>query len=161
MGSVLSNSPNNPIIRATSLGYLLTQSSKTQCTLCFPSSREMVQGRGSAMAATVLLCFLLLHFEFAQAATYTVGGSSGWTFNAAGWSKGKRFKAGDTLGKHIHYTSFLLSPIYSALYKLFSINDVGLQECWWTSCLASLKIMLYPRFSKGIMFVSSQSLLNN
>ncbi|XVE67344.1 hypothetical protein DITRI_Ditri08aG0153000 [Diplodiscus trichospermus] len=43
----------------------------------------MVQGRDSAMAATVLLCFLLLHFELAQAATYTVGGSSGWTFNAA------------------------------------------------------------------------------
>ncbi|GMI87973.1 hypothetical protein HRI_002466600 [Hibiscus trionum] len=59
----------------------------------------MAQGRCSAMAATtVLLCLLLsLHFESARSATFTVGGSSGWTFNAAGWTKGKRFRAGDTL----------------------------------------------------------------
>lgn len=63
----------------------------------------MAQGRGSAMAAaTVLLCLLLLNFEFelAQAKTYNVGGTGGWTFNAVGWTKGKRFKAGDVLGKH-------------------------------------------------------------
>ncbi|TYJ50232.1 hypothetical protein E1A91_A01G191500v1 [Gossypium mustelinum] len=34
----------------------------------------MVQGRCSAVAATVLLCCLLLHFEVAQSASFTVGG---------------------------------------------------------------------------------------
>ncbi|GMI87970.1 plantacyanin [Hibiscus trionum] len=59
----------------------------------------MAQGRCSAMAATTVLLYLLLslHFESAQSATFTVEGSGGWTFNAAGWTKGKRFRAGDTL----------------------------------------------------------------
>ncbi|KAK7852118.1 basic blue protein [Quercus suber] len=60
----------------------------------------MAQGRGSAMVATVFLCMLMfvLHSEMAHAATYTVGDSGGWTFNVAGWPKGKQFRAGDTLG---------------------------------------------------------------
>ncbi|GMJ06963.1 plantacyanin [Hibiscus trionum] len=52
----------------------------------------MVQGRGGAMAASVLS-----HLEFARADTYTIGGTGGWTFNSAGWTKGKHFKASDTL----------------------------------------------------------------
>ena len=67
------------------------------------------------MAATVLLCLLLLHFELTQAATYTVGGTSGWTFNTAGWTKGKRFKAGDTLGKHIHYFNLAFPDRFSSI----------------------------------------------
>lgn len=63
----------------------------------------MAEGRGSAAFAgwaVVLLALLLhLHCEVAEAATtYTVGGAGGWTFNVASWPKGKRFKAGDTLG---------------------------------------------------------------
>ncbi|KAK7854061.1 basic blue protein [Quercus suber] len=68
----------------------------------------MAQGRGSAMVATLFLCMLIivLHSEMAHAATYTVGDSAtytvgdlgGWTFNAAGWLKGKQFRAGETLG---------------------------------------------------------------
>ncbi|KAK7247321.1 hypothetical protein RIF29_42202 [Crotalaria pallida] len=57
----------------------------------------MALGRGSAMVALMLLLCLLLHSEMAHAATYTVGGANGWTFNTAGWPKGKRFRAGDTL----------------------------------------------------------------
>ncbi|KAK9271409.1 hypothetical protein L1049_026999 [Liquidambar formosana] len=60
----------------------------------------MAQGRGSATRAVViavaLLC-LLLHSEHVHGATYTVGGSGGWTFNMNNWPKGKRFMAGDVL----------------------------------------------------------------
>ena len=31
--------------------------------------------------------------------THIVGDSSGWTFNIESWSNGKKFKAGDILGK--------------------------------------------------------------
>ena len=51
------------------------------------------------MVATVFLCMLMfvLHSEMAHAATYTVGDSGCWTFNVAGWPKGKQFRAGDIL----------------------------------------------------------------
>lgn len=76
-------------------------------------------GRGSAISASAVLCLmLLLHSEMADAATYTVGGSAGWTFNAVGWPKGKRFRAGDTLGNiynyylPIHFFLLLLLLLY-------------------------------------------------
>ncbi|KAL4654703.1 hypothetical protein ACB092_01G399400 [Castanea dentata] len=81
----------------------------------------MAQGRGSAMFATVFLCMLMfmLHSEMAHAATYTVGDSGGWTFNVAGWPKGKRFRAGDTL-------VFNYSP---AAHNLVAVNKVGYNTC--------------------------------
>ncbi|CAL9093357.1 unnamed protein product, partial [Musa acuminata var. zebrina] len=77
----------------------------------------MAQGRGSAAAGgqaavalgLVVLCLLLAHVQVAEAATYTVGDSGGWSFNIASWSRGKRFRAGDVLG-----------------------------ECWPASCWASV-----------------------
>ncbi|XP_022149289.1 basic blue protein-like [Momordica charantia] len=57
----------------------------------------MGQGKGNAMAITLLLCLSLLQSHMAQAAVYFVGGSKGWTFNVAPWTKGKRFRAGDVL----------------------------------------------------------------
>lgn len=67
------------------------------------------QGRGSAVvaAAVAVVCLLLvLNFELAEAATYKVGGSNGWTFNVVGWPKGKRFRAGDTLGEYSYGMCF-------------------------------------------------------
>ena len=62
----------------------------------------MAQGRVSAvLVATTLAASLLLlcgQTHLAHAATYTVGGSGGWTFNLVGWPRGKSFRAGDTLG---------------------------------------------------------------
>lgn len=63
----------------------------------------MSQGRGSASLPIVvtvvsLLCLLVL-LERADAATYTVGGPGGWTFNTNAWPNGKRFRAGDILSK--------------------------------------------------------------
>lgn len=63
----------------------------------------MAEGRGSAMSALMIFTLslmLLLQFERAEAATYVVGGAGGWTFNVAGWPKGKQFKAGDVLGNY-------------------------------------------------------------
>jgi hypothetical protein len=60
----------------------------------------MALGRGSALV--LLVCFFVLHSELAHAATYTVGGAGGWTFNTVGWPQGKRFRAGDTLGMYIY-----------------------------------------------------------
>ncbi|XP_004502569.1 basic blue protein-like [Cicer arietinum] len=60
----------------------------------------MSQGRGSASINIItlisLLCLLVLA-ERANAATYTVGGPGGWTFNTNTWPDGKKFKAGDVL----------------------------------------------------------------
>ncbi|XP_027902196.1 basic blue protein-like [Vigna unguiculata] len=61
----------------------------------------MSQGRDSAKSLVLvsvicLLCLLVL-LEGANAATYTVGGPSGWTFNTDTWPNGKRFRAGDVL----------------------------------------------------------------
>lgn len=57
----------------------------------------MAQGRGSAAVITisVILCFVFV----AEAADFNVGDSPGWTFNVVGWSRGKRFRSGDTLGE--------------------------------------------------------------
>jgi len=59
----------------------------------------MALGRGSALV--LLVCFFVLNSELAHAATYTVGGAGGWTFNTVGWPNGKRFRAGDTLGMYL------------------------------------------------------------
>lgn len=58
----------------------------------------MAMGRGSAITVAMMLVGMLMVSQVAEAATYTVGGTGGWTFNVATWPKGKRFRAGDTLG---------------------------------------------------------------
>lgn len=64
----------------------------------------MAKGRGSAswsaraIVALMALSVLLLHADYVQAATYTVGDSNVWTYNAVNWPRGKSFKAGDVLG---------------------------------------------------------------
>ncbi|PON60423.1 Cupredoxin [Trema orientale] len=81
----------------------------------------MAQGRVSAMAtsALVLLMLLIGHSEVARAATYTVGGAGGWTFNVAGWPKGKRFRAGDTL----------VFNYGSNAHNVVAVNKAGYQGC--------------------------------
>ncbi|KAJ6427641.1 hypothetical protein OIU84_023100 [Salix udensis] len=81
----------------------------------------MVQGRGSAMAVavTAMLCMMLLRFDMAHAATYSVGGPGGWTFNVSGWPKGKSFKAGDIL-------VFNYSP---AAHNVVAVNRAGYSSC--------------------------------
>lgn len=68
----------------------------------------MSQGRGSAVAIGMVVAMVAMAVVFqggvAEAATYTVGDAGGWTFNVAGWPKGKTFKAGDTLGKSFNCT---------------------------------------------------------
>ncbi|KAL3515604.1 hypothetical protein ACH5RR_022506 [Cinchona calisaya] len=44
----------------------------------------------------VFLCVLIQSY-IVNAATFTVGDGSGWTFNVAGWENGKSFQAGDVL----------------------------------------------------------------
>ncbi|KAF4348334.1 hypothetical protein CsatB_015147 [Cannabis sativa] len=81
----------------------------------------MAQGRVSAMtvAALVLLMVLVGHSEFARAATYTVGGTNGWTFNSAGWPKGKRFRTGDTL----------VFNYGQGAHNVVAVNRAGYQSC--------------------------------
>ncbi|XP_071725619.1 basic blue protein-like [Rutidosis leptorrhynchoides] len=59
----------------------------------------MAEGRGSVVAATAVLCLLVVAFqcEVSQAATFVVGDKNGWMFNLSGWPTGKNFKAGDVL----------------------------------------------------------------
>ncbi|XVE72781.1 hypothetical protein DITRI_Ditri11bG0066100 [Diplodiscus trichospermus] len=58
------------------------------------------QGRCRANPVLVLACtliLLLVQFEITRAKTFTVGGTSGWSFNVQSWAEGKKFKAGDAL----------------------------------------------------------------
>lgn len=64
----------------------------------------MSQGRGSAIVVAMVVivgAVVVFQCEVAEAATFTVGGTGGWAFNVDGWPNGKRFRAGDTLGKII------------------------------------------------------------
>ncbi|KAK4438270.1 Chemocyanin [Sesamum alatum] len=47
--------------------------------------------------ATIMLLSLLIYTHTADANSYNVGDSTGWTFNVTGWENGKPFKAGDGL----------------------------------------------------------------
>ena len=78
----------------------------------------MSQGRGSAVvaAAAAVLCLMVVT---AEAATYTVGGAGGWTFNSVSWPKGKRFRAGDIL-------VFNYSP---QAHNVVSVNKAGYDSC--------------------------------
>lgn len=81
---------------------------------------RMSQGRCSATFATVmLLCLLVLHSGVADAATYTVGGVGGWTFNTVSWPRGKRFRAGDTL-------VFSYNPKF---HNVVVVNQAGYDRC--------------------------------
>ncbi|KAL2254363.1 basic blue protein-like [Sesamum indicum] len=82
----------------------------------------MSGGRGSALVVGVVVMVALavaFHCEVAEAATYTVGGAGGWTFNVATWPTGKRFKAGDTL-------VFNYSP---TAHNVVAVNKGGYQGC--------------------------------
>lgn len=73
----------------------------------------MSQGRGGAgqamaMVVVLVLC-LLVHMEQVHAATYMVGDSGGWSFNTDSWPSGKRFRAGDVLGKYIITSSLFIN----------------------------------------------------
>ncbi|MED6173306.1 hypothetical protein PIB30_058136 [Stylosanthes scabra] len=74
-------------------------------------------GRGSAMMVALVLCFMVV--EMADAATYTVGGAAGWTFNTVGWPRGKRFRAGDTL-------VFNYNP---GAHNVVAVNKAGYDSC--------------------------------
>ena len=57
-------------------------------------------GVGTIVVVVALSLFLSCVTVTTEAATYVVGGSSGWTYNVQSWTKGKKFKAGDVLGNH-------------------------------------------------------------
>jgi hypothetical protein len=63
----------------------------------------MAQGRGSArlFAVDILLFSVLQWALIVEGATYVVGDGQGWGFQieSSGWTAGKNFKVGDTLGK--------------------------------------------------------------
>lgn len=82
----------------------------------------MGQRRGSArLVGAVMVCLLVVqYFEMVHGAVYTVGAAQGWTFNVASWPKGKRFRAGDTLGNFFFFhqlchLSLLFSPRFGMI----------------------------------------------
>ncbi|CAL9178412.1 chemocyanin-like [Musa acuminata AAA Group] len=79
----------------------------------------MAQGRGSAVALGLALLCLLIHSEIADAATYVVGDSGGWTFNVVGWPSGKRFRPGDVL-------VFRYNP---SVHNVVAVNAAGYRGC--------------------------------
>ncbi|XP_042010365.1 basic blue protein-like [Salvia splendens] len=79
----------------------------------------MAMGRGSAIVVAIMVVAMLMVSQVAEAATYTVGGSGGWTFNVATWPKGKRFKAGDTLVFNYN----------SAIHNTVPVGKTGYNSC--------------------------------
>ncbi|KAK9162540.1 hypothetical protein Syun_003442 [Stephania yunnanensis] len=85
----------------------------------------MAQGRGSAstnsslVGVALIVLFLVVHLEIANAAVYTVGDSNGWTFNMVNWPKGKRFRAGDVL-------VFKYNP---SIHNVVTVNRIGYNSC--------------------------------
>ncbi|XP_057430684.1 basic blue protein-like [Lotus japonicus] len=84
----------------------------------------MTEGRGSASLPTVvvtvgisLLCLLALQVEHANAATYTVGGPAGWSFNTDTWPNGKKFRAGDVLIFNYDSTTHNVVAVDQSGYK--------------------------------------------
>ncbi|XP_047088398.1 chemocyanin-like [Lolium rigidum] len=80
----------------------------------------MAQGSGSARAvlALVLLC-VLLHGDLAESKVYTVGDRGGWTLSSGGWSRGKRFRAGDVL----------LFKYGRGAHNVVAVNAAGYRSC--------------------------------
>ncbi|XVF32221.1 hypothetical protein REPUB_Repub17cG0062700 [Reevesia pubescens] len=80
---------------------LLQELSIQYPNLWFKVRKMSHQGRCSARQVLVLACTLILlllfQFEITEAKTFTVGETSGWSFNVQSWAKGKMFKAGDAL----------------------------------------------------------------
>ncbi|KAK4747348.1 hypothetical protein SAY87_026385 [Trapa incisa] len=87
------------------------------------SAFQMTQGKGrgsATLAVTMLtLIYLLALTEPAEGAIYTVGDSSGWTFQVSGWPKGKSFKADDVL-------VFNYSP---GAHNVVAVNRAGYLSC--------------------------------
>uniref|UniRef100_A0A1J3GQF9 Basic blue protein n=1 Tax=Noccaea caerulescens TaxID=107243 RepID=A0A1J3GQF9_NOCCA len=85
----------------------------------------MAKGRGSAswsaraIVALMALSVLLLHADYVQAATYTVGDSNVWTYNAVNWPRGKSFKAGDVL-------VFNYNP---SIHNVVAVDSGGYNNC--------------------------------
>lgn len=72
------------------------------------------QGRGSAVhtistinvTTLLLLMCLVVGLEHVDAASFTVGDSSGWSFGVQNWPQGKRFRARDVLSKFDYFLAF-------------------------------------------------------
>ncbi|CAK7346859.1 unnamed protein product [Dovyalis caffra] len=90
--------------------------------------REFRGSAGLAMiiSKVVLLCLIVLAGHV-QAATYTVGGSGGWTFNVDSWPKGKSFKVGDTIVFNYDRT----------IHNVVAVNSGGYTGC---TTLAGAKV---------------------
>ncbi|THU53230.1 hypothetical protein C4D60_Mb10t12230 [Musa balbisiana] len=100
----------------------------------------MAQGRGSAggqvtvVLGVAVLCLLLA--RVAEAATYTVGDTRGWSFNMDSWPRGKRFRAGDVL---VPLASFFLGggdgrggavfKYNRSVHNVVAVNAAGYNGC--------------------------------
>lgn len=75
------------------------------------------------------------------ATTYTVGDSSGWRFNVAGWENGKYFKAGDGLGTYVgEFITFYIRIIINMNY---SVNvTINFLKCSSTARVSTMSWLL-------------------
>ncbi|RRT43289.1 hypothetical protein B296_00003016 [Ensete ventricosum] len=89
----------------------------------------MAQGRGSVVALGLALLCLLLHSEVAEAATYVVGGNSGWTFNVAGWPRGKSFRAGDVLCNTYRSMCGAVFNYNPSVHNVVAVRAAGYNSC--------------------------------
>ncbi|XP_057729922.1 basic blue protein-like [Arachis stenosperma] len=84
----------------------------------------MSKGRGSAsllmvMATLIPLTCLLFLVKPSNAATYTVGGPGGWSFNTNSWPNGKTFRAGDVL----------VFNYDSSTHNVVAVDRIGYSSC--------------------------------
>ncbi|XP_072991940.1 basic blue protein-like [Typha latifolia] len=79
----------------------------------------MAMGSGSAGQGTALILILLCFLLRAESAKFTVGDSSGWSFGASSWPKGKSFMAGDVL-------VFNYDP---SVHNVVAVSSAGYSSC--------------------------------
>ncbi|XP_023755703.1 basic blue protein [Lactuca sativa] len=106
------------------------------------------EGRGSASRTTMVVLVTMVWLMVqsigpVDGAVYTVGDSNGWSFGSNTWTKGKRFKAGDTL----------VFNYDSTIHNVVVVNKGG-----YNGCTASAGAKVYNsgkdrlKLSKGVNF---------
>ncbi|XP_060673717.1 basic blue protein-like [Ziziphus jujuba] len=82
------------------------------------------QGRGSAVQKktsilAALLLWMVVGLEYAEAASFIVGDTSGWGFKSQNWPQGKRFRADDVL----------IFNYDSTIHNVVAVDKAGYVNC--------------------------------
>ncbi|PWA85259.1 hypothetical protein CTI12_AA150910 [Artemisia annua] len=84
-----------------------------------PSLKKGSANRATMFIMVALVWLMVQSIEQVDAAVYTVGESSGWSFASGSWTNGKRFKSGD----------MLVFNYDSTIHNVVAVNKGGYNSC--------------------------------